>query len=185
MALRTIKFNVRYRDSKGWVGGTNFFVAGDAESNAPADFAAAADTLLTAVTALTNGALQSTSGIDFENQLAITLTYGTAAQYDAEWMKAVMTFTCDGGSIHRFKIPAPKVALFLADKVTIDNGGSNTPVVNFVNAMKNADTSGTYISTREGLPFTHFVGGILRLGKQPRRLNEFIKSASLVQGEGE
>jgi len=29
------------------------------------------------------------------------------------------------------------------------------------------------------------VGGILRLGKQPRRFNEFIKSASLVQGEGE
>jgi hypothetical protein len=153
--------------------------------NTPADFASAADTLLTALSALTNGALASTSGIDFTNHLTLTLTYGTAAQYDAEWMKAVMTFTTDGGVISRFKVPAPKVALFEADKVTIINDGTSTPIVNFVNAVKTADASGTQITTRTGVPYTHFVGGILRIGKQPRRFNEFIKSAKLVAGEGE
>jgi hypothetical protein len=58
-------------------------------------------------------------------------------------------------------------------------------VVAFVNAVKNADASGTYVSNAAGLPYTHFEGGIVKFGKQQRRINERVKSAHLVAGEGE
>jgi len=183
MALRTIPFGMSFRDAKGFIGRVRFFVTGDAGVNTPDDFTAAADTLESAVQGLTNAALQSETGIAFNN--LITLTYGTNAQYPAEWMKAVMQFSNGSTQIGRFKIPAPKIAIFDTDGVTVLNDGTQALVVAFVDAMKNADASGTYISNASGLPWTHFEGGLLRLGKQPRRFNERIKSSHLVAGEGE
>lgn len=183
MALRTLKYTISYRDAKGFIGRMKFFVTGDATANAPGDFTSAADTLTTAVSALTNGALQSTDSIGFFG--TITLTYGTNAQYPAEWMKAVMQFSNGSGQIARWKVPAPKIAIMEADGVTVINDGSNAAVVAFVNAVKNADPSGTFISSESGLPWTHFEGGLVKFGKQPKRFNERVKSSHLVAGEGE
>jgi hypothetical protein len=183
MAIRTLPLHLSWRDAKGFIGRTSFWVSGDAVANSPTDFTSAADTLQAAIVGLTNCAFAGGSGVDFFNPQ--TLTYGANAEYASEWMKAVMTFSTDLATISRFKIPAPEIDLFDTDGVTILNDGTQAQVVAFVNAVKNADASGTYISTKQGQPYTHFVGGILRLGKQPRRFNEFIKSSHLVQGEGE
>jgi len=183
MATITFPFNLVYRDAKGFIGRMRFFVSGDSGLNTAVDFQSAQFTLLTAVDALTNCALQAETG--FSSNPIITLTYGTNAEYPAQWMKAVMQFSNGSGQIGRFKVPAPKVAIMDTDGVTVLNDGTQALVVAFVNAMKVADASGTFISNASGLPWTHFEGGLVRFGKQPRRFNERIKSSHLVQGEGE
>lgn len=183
MAIRTIPANFNWRDAKGFVYRTRFWISGDASTNEPTDYTACADTLATALEALTNCALQSDNGVPFFG--IITLTYGTNAEYPAGFMKAVMQFSNGDGQIGRFKIPAPKIAIMDTDGVTVLNDGTSTPVVNFVNAMKDADASGTYVSNAGGLPWTHFEGGLVKFGKQPRRFNERVKSSHLVAGEGE
>lgn len=183
MAARTLPYNLSLRDAKGWMGVMRFHITGDTITNTLVDYESAADTLQVAIEGLSNAAFQRESGIAGTG--SVTLAYGTNAQYTAEWMKAVMTFTTDTPSISRFKVPAPKIAIFDTDGITVKNDGSVAVVVAFINAVKNADASGTFVSTADGKAFTHFVGGILRLGKQPRRFNEFIKSSGLVAGEGE
>lgn len=182
MALLTIPVSYSFRDAKGFVGRMRTFISGDGSTNSATDYDSKAAVLLGALQGLTNCATQAgpltTTGL-------VTLSYGTAAEYIAEWMKAVMQFSTDTGQIARFKVPAPKIALFDSDGVTILNDGTQAAVVAYVNAVKNADASGTYVSDAAGKPFTHFEGGLLRFGKQPRRFNERIKSSHLVQGEGE
>lgn len=182
MATLTIPVSYSFRDAKGFIGRERFFISGNGSTNGATDYDSAAGTLLAALENLTNAAIQAgpltTTGL-------VTLTYGTNAEYPAEWMKAVMQFSNGSGQIGRFKIPAPKIALFDTDGVTILNDGTQAAVVAFVNAMKNADASGTYVSNASGLAWTHFEGGLLRFGKQPRRFNERIKSSHLVAGEGE
>jgi len=183
MAIRTEKVSVTWRDAKGFTVRNVFFISGDAAGNTPSDFTACFDTLITALTALTNCALQATDGLGFFG--LITLTYGTNAEYPASFMKAVMQFSNGTDQITRWRIPAPKIALMEADGVTVINDGTSAPVVAFVNAVKNADASGTYVSNAAGLPYTHFEGGIVKFGRQQRRINERVKSAHLVAGEGE
>lgn len=172
-----------WRDAKGFVGRTRYYISGDGGTNTPTDYNSCGSTLLAALKNLTNAKLSSTAGPVLSG--LITLTYGTNAQYASEWMKAVYTFSNDDGVQSRFKIPAPLIALCEADGVTIINDGTSAPVVAYVAAIKTADASGTYISDAAGRPYTHFEGGIVRLGRQPRRFNERIKSAKLVAGEGE
>lgn len=185
MAQRILPFNLGYRDAKGWVGRMRFFISDADGSAAIASFEACADTLTAAVSGLTNAALQSTSGLGGKSENELGLAYGANSEYPAEWMKAVMTFTTDDATISRFKVPAPKIAIFDTDGITVLNDGTQALVVAFVSAVKTADAGGAFVSTKTGLPYTHFVGGILRLGKQPKRFNDFIKSSHLVAGEGE
>lgn len=184
MATIQQKYRLGFRDAKGWIGFTSFFVSGVVGINTADDYNEAAGTLLAAIEGLTNAALQSvgTGPVGFG---PITLTYGTNAEYPAAWMKAVMQFSNGNGEITRFKIPAPKIAIMDTDGVTVLNDGTSAPVVAYVNAMKNAASSGTFISNADGVPYAHFEGGLVRLGKQPRRFNERIKSSHLVAGEGE
>lgn len=183
MTLFTMPVTFSYRDAKGWIGRMRFWISeDDGAANYPGDVIALADDLRSAVLGLTNGAEQNPDGILFGPRQ--TLAYGTNAEYPAEWMKAVMTFSTDQGSISRFKVPCPKIAIFDTDGITVKNDGSVAVVVTFVNLMKGL-TGGAYVSTLSGEPYTHFEGGILRLGKQPRRFNGRVKSAGLVAGEGE
>lgn len=183
MTLITMPLSLSYRDAKGWIGRMKFWITeDDGAAGFPGDVITQADTLRAAVLGLTNGAEQNPDGLLFSPRQ--TLAYGTNAEYPAEWMKAVFTFTTDQGTISRFKVPAPKIAIFDTDGITVLNDGTQAAVVAFVNAVKNP-SGGAFTSTLDGQAYTHFVGGILRLGKQPRRFNEFIKSAHLVAGEGE
>jgi len=183
MAALTEKFSTTWRDARGWTARNTFYVTGDTVLNVPNDWQAAAFTLIAALEALTNCALQSTS---FNTGFGlITLTYGTNAEYPSAWMKALMQFSNGSTSIGRFLIPAPKIALFESDGTTIINDGTSAPVVAFVNAMKNADPSGTFVSDAAGLPWTHFEGGRFVGRKEPRRINMRVKSSHLVAGEEE
>lgn len=185
MGQRILPFHLSYRDAKGWIGKMRFWIA-DPDGTVPlVSYESMADTLTAAVSGLTNAALQSTSGLGGKSENELGLAYGANSQYPAEWMKAVMTFTTDNGTISRFRVPAPKLAIFDTDGVTVLNDGTQPLVVAFVNAMKTPDPGGAFVANQSGLPYTHFVGGLLRLGRQPKRFNEFVKSAGLVAGEGE
>lgn len=183
MAIQVQTSEFSFRDAKGWIGKVRFHISGTVGTNTLDDYNSCASTLQTALTALTNAALQSTNNLPAVGEIG--LTYGTNAQYPAEWMKAVFTFSTANGDISRFKVPAPKIGIMETDGITVINDGSNALVVAFVDAVKNADASGTYVSTSSGEAYAHFEGGIVRLGKQPRRFNGRVKSAKLVAGEGE
>lgn len=184
MALQIVPISFSWRDAKGWVGRTRFHITGD--DSAPtfvADMATVITNLQAAVGGLTNAAFQGSNG--FYLFTSPSLVYGDNLQYPAEWMKAVFQFSTSINTvISRFKIPAPEIDLFEADGVTIKNDGTQAQVVAFVNAVKDTSTS-AHVSTASGDAYTHFEGGLLRLGRQPRRFNERVKSATLVAGEGE
>ena len=184
MALIIMPVAYSWRDAKGWIGVTRFHIScPDDDVTFQADVSGLAVALKNAVGGLTNAAFQSSNQVAFVGNNP-TLTYGDNLEYPAEWMKAVFTFSTDDGNISRFKIPAPEIDLFDTDGVTILNDGSQAQVVAFVNAVKNP-VGEAYVSTRSGVAYTHFEGGLLRLGKQPRRFNERIKSSHLIAGEGE
>ena len=183
MALRLLKFSSSWRDAKGFIGKTrNNIIVDDSSATFFQDAEGIALGLVNAIGGLTNCAFAGQSGLSYET--VPTLAYGDNLEYPAEWMKAVMTWTDDLGAISRFRIPAPEIDLFDTDGVTILNDGTQAQIVAYVAAMK-ANINGAYVSTNGGTPFTHFVGGILRFGKQQKRFNEFVKSSHLVAGEGE
>lgn len=183
MAIRILRYVTSWRDAKGFVArNVNYIHTDDTQATFETDTQGTAAALQAALAGLTNCAFQGDSGLSFIT--TPTLAFGDNLQYAQEWIKAVMTFTTDDATVHRFRIPAPEIDLFDTDGTTILNDGTQAQVVAYVNIMK-LNTNNTFISTKDGAPFTHFVGGILRLGKQPRRFNEFIKSSHLVAGEGE
>lgn len=183
MALQVLPIALNFRDAKGWIGRTRFHVTVDDTGATPsADVASVVVSIKAAIGGLTNAAFQGSASFDILSPP--TLTYGDNLEYPAEWQKAWMMFTTDLGTRHIFKIPAPEIDIFDTDGVTVLNDGTQAQVVAYVNAMKTAVGS-AYPSTATGLAFTHFVGGLLKLGKQPKRFNEFIKSSHLVAGEGE
>lgn len=183
MALQVLPVTMSWRDAKGWIGKTRFHItAQDSDATVENDIITLALAVKSAIGGLTNAAFQGSSLPIILSQP--TLTYGDNLEYPSEWMKAVMMFTTDLGTRHLFKIPAPEIDLFDTDGVTVLNDGTQAQVVAYVAAMKGA-VNNSYVSNATGLAFTHFVGGLLRFGKQPKRFNEFIKSSHLVQGEGE
>jgi hypothetical protein len=184
MAIVQQKISATWRDAKGWTKRYTYYITADnADAGFYTDVAAVVQALQAAITGLTNAA----PAVKFPAggaQGVQDLAYGTNAEYPANWMEARMMFTTTKGARSVFGIGAPKIALFDTDGVTILNDGTQAAVVSYVNAVKNA--SGTaFVSTADGQAYTHFVGGILKLGKQPRRFNELVKSSHLVQGEGE
>jgi len=182
MALQVQSFTASWRDAKGWIGKTRIHIASDDTSDTRLDDIATQMTnYINAVGGLTNAAFAGASGYPVTPP---TLTYGDNAAYPAEWMKAWMQWSTDVGTITRFKIPAPELDLFDADGVTILNDGTQAQVVAYVAAIKLV-VNGVYFSTASGLAFTHFEGGLLKFGEQPRRFNERVKSSHLVAGEGE
>jgi hypothetical protein len=183
MAAHVLRYISSWRDAKGFVARVAVHVHGeDADATFLADVSTVANNLRTAIAGLSNAAFAGDTGLSTAN--TPTLTYGTNAEYPTEWQKAVMQFSNDSAQIGRFKIPAPKIAIMDTDGVTVLNDGSVAVVVAYVNAMKNA-TNNAFICNAAGLPWTHFEGGLVRFGRQPKRINERIKSSHLVQGEGE
>lgn len=181
MATRTQAISASYRDAKGFVGVTRAYLTYDPA--VPADAITVADTWVAAISGLTNAAFQSSGGFAADQGVQ-ALAYGANSEYPAEWMRAHMMFLDSKGARHLYRIPAPKIAIFDTDGVTVLNDGTQALVVAYVAAVKTA-VSAAFISSRSGLALASFVGGLLKFGKQPRRFNEMIKSSHLVAGEGE
>lgn len=184
MALATSQYTASTRDAKGWIKNYRYWITADsADANYEADLAQAAAILRAAILGLTNAAEARRASLA-TGQSVVDLAYGTAAAYIGNWMQARMMFTTASGARSVYSIGAPKVAIFDTDLITVLNDGTQALVVAYVDAVKNA-TGTAFVSTEDGKAFTHFVGGILKVGRQPKRFNEFVKSSHLVQGEGE
>jgi len=184
MANVTQRISWSYRDAKGWKKIYKYWVTGDAaDAGFFTDMDTVVGTLESAISGLTNAAEQTRPPFIGASQQR-PLSYGTAAEYVANWMEARMMFATDAGTRAVYGIGAPKVAIFDTDRITVLNDGTQALVVAYVNAVKTG--SGTaFVSTQDGQPFTKFVGGILKIGVQPKRFSEPIKSSHLVAGEGE
>lgn len=184
VALVTSQYTASTRDAKGWIKVYRYWITADvADANYEADLSNCAATLRAAILGVTNAAEARRASLA-TGQSVVDLAYGTAAQYIANWQQARMLFTTAKGSRSVFGVGAPKAALFDTDGITILNDGTQALVVAYVDAVKNA-TGTAFVSTEDGQAYTHFVGGILKVGRQPKRFNEMVKSSHLVQGEGE
>src|ERR1051326_7862626 len=140
------QLTVRFRDSKGKTSRLKVIIGG-------ADHAATVtnlNTLVTDLAAVTNCALRS--GLDPRPLVA----YGSTAEFASVEDGALLTFADVVGRLHRFKIPAPKVA----DFATFVYGS-------------NVDTA----------PLT-YIGGVRLRKKLHRKFTIFTKDPTL-SGEGE
>lgn len=156
-----------WRDAKGHTSRVSFYVA---STGTVTSEQLAANTVVNSIIPLTNASLQSRKGPG--TSVAGVVTYGTNAEFPSIEDKAVFTFADANGGLHRFQIPAPLLAIFLADGETVDL--SNTNVVTFTSAViANA-------VTRQGVAIGFIVGGTRLRRKQQRKLNIFILDPALT-----
>ena len=153
-----------FRDAKGNVSTTRLFV----------DTAAHAAAIRAALDALTNASLNAAHGIDAISPLPAT--YGAAGQFQSVEDKAHLTFTDASGQAHRYSVPAPLAAIFLADLETVD------PANSLVGAFSTAILAGAF--SRNGIAVTAFIGGVRIRRKLHRRLDIFTKNPAET-GPGE
>jgi hypothetical protein len=176
MALVAFLGTMGWRDAKGQTSSTRWFVGGDGP--APVDLITQDLAITVALPPLSNCAVQSVHGL-VENQ-ATKPTYGAAAEFDDVEDKAVFTFSTDSGSFHRVSVPAPKAAIFLADKETVDP--ANGLVATFVAAITGISTT-AYTSDRNGVRITTFVGG-QRIRRRTQRKYNIITKNPALSGPG-
>jgi len=162
----TFRQTVTFRDDKGQTATTRFFVtAADEDTANPL-----AQDIVDAMAALTNASLDSASGA--YTRPPAPHTYGANAQYERIEDKAVLVYQTEAGQLHRYRIPAPKIAIFLADGETVDTGNADVGTLN--DAMLAAACSG------DGVAIDTFIGGVLGRSKMQRRYNIFTKNPALT-----
>jgi hypothetical protein len=164
--MSQFKERVTWRDAKGNTATNIFYVT--AASLTAANTAATA--VITAMTALTNAHLQSQIGPSTSTPTEVI--YGTSSSYATVEDKATFTFQTATGSIHRFRIPAPKSTIFLADGETVD--AANTDVTAFTSAV----IANCASSSNEALAFGGF--GVRQRVKIRRKLTIFTKNPTLT-----
>lgn len=150
---------VTFRDSRGFTSTMKFRVTGAT----PAALASAAQTVITAIQGITTLALQSKNGP--ENADPTEVVYPTFAEFGSVEDIAVFTFQTAAGALHRFRIPGPAAAIFLADGKTVDK--TNTAVVAYVSAV----TSNCVDAAGNGIDFG--ATGIRKKGHTRRKLGVF------------
>jgi hypothetical protein len=169
--MPTYPETVSYRDAKGQTAKTSFFVV----AATPAAALTAASTVVPLITALTNAALQNAKGA-YTTSPTVN-TYGTNAVYETIEDKAQLTFQTATGAIHRYQIPAPKAAIFLADDETVDP--ANTDVAALATAFV-----AEQVASRDGSLIASFIGGIRVRRKFQRKFNIFTRNPAET-GPGE
>lgn len=149
-----------FRDAKGFTGTTRVYlnVIGATDGGV-----AGATALRTAIVPLTNAALQSAHGPLGE---VGTFQYGSTSVYQPIYVHASMLFQDAYGGLHRYRIPAPKQGIFLADGMTVNP--ANADVLAWVNEMLTG-TGACYACSRSGTALLNFFGGVLVNGKPRRR----------------
>lgn len=159
-----------FRDDKGQTGVVRFFVTAATEDDArPLALA-----IVNAMAALSNASLDAAQGA--YTRSPAPHTYGANAVYERIEDKANLTYQTASGAIHRYGIPAPKVAIFLADGETVDT--ANGLVATLTAALVAAGAS------RDGVAIDSFIGGILGRSPFRRRFNIFTLNPALA-GPGE
>lgn len=168
--MPTYPQSVTYRDDKGQTASVRMFVAAADEATALTD----AQTIITAMNALTNAANDGARGAYTSSPTVHS--YGANAEYETVEDKAQLSFQTSTGAIHRYQVPAPKTAIFLADGETVDP--ANGLVTTFAAAVVAAGAS------RDGAAISTFIGGIRVRRKFQRKFNIFTRNPALT-GPGE
>lgn len=176
MAIVQGRQTYAFRDAKGQTARMAVYITYDNAEAAP-DAYSVAHNLSGAITAATNAALIGATG---PFSLALPSAYGDRADYvDAE-DKAIIVVQSSGGTLHRFAIPAPKAAVFMADGQTVSP--SSGLVTAFVTALA-TPTGSAYVSDRTGVGYgsgsAGFVGGYRTRRRMSRRLTIWTLSGGL------
>lgn len=163
----TMLSTLSLRDDKGQVAKMRWYstaaTAGDAATSALAVEAA-----IVAITNCTVVSFTGPAGLDPQ-----PIVYGTSAQYKNCEDKAQLLFQTAVGALHKFQIPAPKVAIFLTDQETVDPG--NGLVVTLVAAMTDGVTC-----DRSSSPLSSLIGGGYIRRKTERKFNTITKNPALA-----
>lgn len=158
---------VTFRDARGFTAQTTYHVDVQALGNRFTH----ASNIYTPLIALSNAFDQGSRGL--HNRELTGIDYGDVADYQSVFDKADMVFSTDGGELLHYRIPAPKIAMFLADRETIDAG--NGLVSTWAAAML-----ANFACTRNGAALIRFLGGRLVRQTKPRRLTTITLNPSLT-----
>lgn len=156
-----------YRDDKGNIARVSVYVTDTTLALSATDMS----NLSALITPITNAVLTNAKGPFTTSPAAVG--YGANADYEACEDKAVLTFVTSTGALHRYQVPAPKAAIFLADGETVD--AANTDVAALV-----AGVIANKVSSRDGALITAFIGGTRARRKLNRRLNIYTKNPQLT-----
>lgn len=167
--MTVTKYNTTYKDAKGGVARFTFYTSADTQQRA---YGYGYTGFLPLVDALTNAIRVSTPGAF--GAVGTPGTYGTQATFGSIEDKLQMTFVADGGTLHRFQIPAPKSALFLTDQETVNI--AQTDVAAFIAYVLGTGPNGEFICTQDEKAFGASPGGMRIRRKNQRKLNIFIKN---------
>ena|SRR5215831_3043672 len=156
-----------WRDFRGFTA-QNRLYANDA-AGAATDVQVIVPALTTVLVAATNAALQAVTGLG-QNELGAAQygVGGTSHAYANIEQKAVFVMQDAAGNLHRFELPAPKLAMFKADLKTLDPAATLT--ANIITALL-ATSNGVFFSTRQGTQIINFMGGWSRERKLHKRMN--------------
>jgi hypothetical protein len=178
MAQRIQRNTFGYRDARGHLGKVGVYVAwDDAVAGSEAAGAGLVNAVRNAVTALTNGALASTTGL--LGRIPVSGVYGTAATYLPAEDKLRLTMQASDGTLHSFNIPSPLVSAFEADQ----ESALASAIATLVAALKAAPITSAFICTAAGATFSTSLGGILVRRKFQRKLTIYGKSSNLDEPE--
>jgi len=163
-----------WRDAKGNTANMKFYI--DFTAGTVANASTFGGALVTLLDALTNAAIQSAHG---PAGLYGVLQYGAhPAEYQSVEQKAVLVFQDSSGQLHRFKLPAPVVAMFLADQQTVNPAFGG--VASLITKLTTADVNGVFAVSRQDLPFSNYIGGFYATTKLRRRLNVTVLTPALT-----
>lgn len=166
------RIDSNFRDVKGFSSTFKFFASYDNLTDGAALFSA----IHTAFAGLTNAV--ANGGVGLGTVPARSDLYGSNLIFSTIEDKASLTFLDTAGNIHRFQVPAPKDAIFLADGETVDP--ANGLVVAFVTAMTTAVAGPSFACSRSGDQINHFAAGIRLRRKIRRRINIFTLNPTLT-----
>ena len=166
-----------FRDDKGQTSTMRMWIVNATAAGA----LAAGSAVATALDALTNAAPGPAKGAF--NTPPSPNDYGTTAQYANIEDKALLTFQTATGQVHRYQLPAPKVAIFDPDQETVktpDGGGDAQQILlqNLVDAMVGN------VASRDGVLLDSYIGGIYIRRRFKRKFDIFTKNPDLT-GPGE
>jgi hypothetical protein len=157
--------SVLFRDAKNQTSSVRFYVPGPAGTDAAGHL----DALEALFAACTNAATWT------EDDEAFAPVPGASAVYENVEDKGVLVMQTSTGSIHRYSIPAPKAALFLADDETMD----------FTNGAVTALVGGliAHACSRDGVALVSAVGGYRARTRTKRKFNIRTRNPILT-GQG-
>lgn len=113
---------------------------------------------------------------------------GTAATYQDVADKAVIVFQDSSGQLHKYQIPCPVSAIFLADAESVDftNAAVKQLVADFTHTTfgGTAPIASNPVVTRNGAVLTASVGGYRTRKKASQRFNIYTRNSTLSGGGG-